>query len=432
MHTPSNRREFLRTTALTGIGVWTFGSTVQGQSRSPNEKLNIACIGVGGRGASNVAGVRGENIVAMCDVDEARAARSFEQFPQAKKYQDFRRMLDELKTIDAVVVSTPDHVHAPAAMMAMQLGKHLYCEKPMAHNIAEVRKMAAAAAKMKLATQMGNQGHSGEKYRQVVELVKSGAIGAVREAHGWCSKNFSADARPTDTPPVPPTLNWDLWLGPAPERPYHPAYVPFEWRGWRDFGTGGVGDMACHILDPIFWSLDLRYPRSVETEGEPVTSEGFSKQFTAVYQFDARGNLPPVKLTWRTGHDRPPVELPSTVKVPSQGQLLVGDRGMLLSAHGGGLVALLPQEKYAGFKAPEPFLPVSPGHHEEWILACKTGSPTGSNFDYAADLTTAVLLANVAQRVGQKLEWDHVNMKATNCPAADEHLRRVYRAGWEV
>lgn len=430
----TTRRRFLQTTASAAAGFWVANHGLRAESSSPNEKLNVAVIGPGGRGRGNLSGVSSQNVVALCEVDEVRGGPSLEKYPQAQKFHDFRRMLDKLdKQIDAVVVSTPDHTHAVAAVRAMKMGKPVYCEKPLARSLYEVRVMTETAAKMKLATQMGNQGHSGSGYRRMVELVRSGAIGTVIEAHAWSHKNFSASKRPTETPPVPKTLKWNLWLGPAPKRPYHPAYLPFNWRAWWDFGTGGLGDMACHIIDPIFWALELDAPMRVEAEGEPaVNPEGFAEQLTVRYSFPARGDRPAVLLYWHHGSRRPNVKLPAGLSLPNQGQLLVGDKGMMLGKHSSGLVALLPEEKFRDFEGPDPFLRVSPGHHQEWIEACKTGGPTGSRFAYAGPLTETVLLGNLAHRVGKELEWDSKQLKATNCPEADDIIRREARKGWEM
>lgn len=432
--TPS-RRQFLQHSALAGAGFWIAGSSLAAESKSPNEKLNLVSVGCGGRAGANLSGCASQNYIGLCDVDEQRAASAFNRFPKAAKFKDFRVMLDKLENqIDGVLVSTPDHLHAPAAVMAMKMGKHVYCEKPLAHSVYECRVMAETAAKMKVATQMGNQGHSGRGYRQMVEIVQAGGIGNVREAHAFCPKNFSANSRPTGDAKVPATLDWDLWVGPAPMRPYNPAYLPFNWRRWWDFGTGGLGDMACHIIDPIFWGLKLDAPISVEADGDPESNpEGFASDLTVKYEFGPRGDLPPVTLYWHHGNRRPSEKLAPGVKLPGSGQLLIGDKGIMIGQHSSGLVALLPEDKFADYQKPEAIYPSpSGGHHGEWITACKEGTPTGSNFQYGAALSETVLLGNVAHRVGEKLEWDSKNLKATNCPAADELIRREYRQGWTL
>ena len=424
-----NRRHMLRAGALAGIGFWVSGGAARGASKSPNEKLDVAVIGCGNRGAGNLGGVSSENIVALCDVDDRQAANAYKQFPKAQKFRDFRKMLDQVgKQIDAVVVSTPDHTHAPAAVMAMKMGKHCYCEKPMAHSVFEIRTMRRLAREKKLATQLGTQIHAEQNYRRVVELVQSGAIGAVGEVHVWFGGSYAGRDRPKETPPVPPELDWDLWLGPAPVRPYHDCYVPGRWRTWWDFGTGAMGDFGCHYMDLAFWALGLRYPTRVEAEGSPVHPEGTPAWTVVRYEFPGRNGSPPVKLTWYDGGKRPePVQ---QGKVPNWGTavLFVGQKGMLLADYG--QRKLLPEAQYAGFEAPKPTIPDSIGHHQEWILACKTGSPTTCNFDYSGALSEAVLLGCAAYRSGKKLEWDARQMKAKDCPEVDRFIRPEYRQGW--
>jgi predicted dehydrogenase len=324
MPTPISRRQMLRTT-VAAAGVWTMtGRLSVGRAASPNEKLNIAGIGVGGRGAANVQGVASENLVALCDVDESRAAKTFEQFPQAKRYKDFRKMLDEMHgQIDAVVIGTPDHTHAMPGVMAMKLGKHCYCEKPLTHNVYEARRMATVAAEKGVVTQMGTQIHAGPNYRRVVELVQSGAIGPVREVHAWLGANFSGPSTPTDMSqpdapteqlPIPEGLDWDLWLGPAEYRPYHTAYAPFAWRYWWNFANGQLGDFFCHYCDVAFWALDLRHPTVIEAHG-PVHPESASRWTIARQEYPSRGELPPVTLHWYNGGPYP--ELVKEKKIPS-------------------------------------------------------------------------------------------------------------------
>jgi predicted dehydrogenase len=419
-------------TALIGVGFWTASRTrAADKPATPSEKLNIAGIGVGGQGAWNIGECASQNVVALCDVDERRAAGSAKRFPQAKIYRDFRKLLTEMdKQIDAVVVATPDHTHAPAAVMAMKMGKHCYCEKPLAHTVFEVRTMIEVAKKNKLATQMGTQIHAGGNYRRVVELVQSGAIGAIKEVHVWHPVGYGGGDRPKDTPPVPPELDWDLWLGPAPVRPYHPVYCPGSWRSWWDFGSGGLGDFGCHYMDLPFWALKLRHPTTVETTGPAVHPERTSPGLIVRYEFPAREQLPPVTMTWYDGGKRPPFL--AERKVPEWGAavLFLGDKGMLIADYG--QHKLLPEAQYAGFQRPAPFIPESIGHHAEWFQACKTGSPTTCNFDYSGTLAEAVLLGNVAHRVGKKLQWDAVNLKAVGCPEADRYIHKSYREGWKL
>lgn len=428
--TSLNRRQMLRQSALAGIGVWTATRIRGGEAaRSPNEKLNIAGIGVGGQGGWDINQCASQNIVALCDVDDRRAAGSFAKFPQAKRYRDFRKMLDEMhQQIDAVVVGTPDHTHAAPSVMAMNLGKHCYCEKPLAHCVDEVRAMIETAQKNKVATQMGTQIHAGANYRRVVELVQSGAIGPVAEVHVWHPVAYGGGDRPSDTPPVPPELDWDLWLGPAPLRPYHPSYLPGVWRSWRDFGTGGLGDFGCHYMDLPFWALKLRHPVSVETEGPPVHPERTSPGLIVRYEFPARGDLPPVKMMWYDGGKRP--SFLAERKIPQWGAavLFIGQKGMLIADYG--KHQLLPEAEYADFQRPEPTIPDSIGHHAEWIRACKTGEPTTCNFDYSGTLAEAVMLGNVSYYLGRKLDWDAARMKCADCPEADALLRKTYREGW--
>lgn len=428
-----NRREFLETSSAAGVGFWLASTAGPTCCQAPSEKLNIAIIGCGGRGEANLRAVSSQNIVALCDVDEQRAAQAFQMFPKAKKYHDFRRMLDELhRQIDAVVVSTADHTHAPASVLAMRLGKHVYCEKPLCHSVYEARLMASVAAETKVATQMGNQHHWG--YRRVVEIVRSGVLGEVREVHAWSDRKFSGGTRPKDTPPVPAHLHWDAWLGPAPERPYHPAYHPFRWRGWWDFGTGSLGDMGCHILDPAVWALDLDAPLTVEAEGPPVHPESTPPWLIVRYVFAARGDRPGVRLTWYDGGKLPPPEVTGDLKLPANGSLFVGTKGKLLVPHGGQPSFSPPGLAEDFQKVASQFSIAAPpgGHHGEWLLACKTGKSTGSNFAYAARLTEIVLLGNVAYRAATKIEWDAAHMRAKNCPAAEQFLHREYRQGWQL
>jgi predicted dehydrogenase len=430
MSTRLTRRKVLQNVAWSGIGIWTAASTgALGALKSPNEKLNIAGIGVGGQGGWDIGNCASENIVALCDVDDRRAAGSFVRFPKAKRFRDFRKMLEQMDhQIDAVVVGTPDHTHAPPAMMAMRMGKHCYCEKPLAHSVHEVRAMIELANSKKLVTQMGTQIHAEANYRRVVELVQSGAIGPVSEVHVWHPVSYGGNGRPKETPPVPKGLDWDLWLGPAPDRPYHPCYVPGTWRSWWDFGSGGLGDFGCHYMDLPFWALKLRHPTTIEADGPPVQAENTSPGLIVRYEFPARENLPPVTMTWYDGGKRP--ELPVSQKVPAWGAavLFVGRSGMLIADYG--RHKLLPESQFAGFQPPPKTIPDSIGHHAEWIRACKEGSPTTCSFDYSGTLAETVLLGNVAYRVGKKLHWDSAALKAVNCPEADQYLQTKYRKSW--
>ncbi len=433
------RRTFLRNAAWAGSSLVILSNSRLVRGTSANSKLNIAGIGIGGRGAADIEGVASENLVALCDVDEAHAARTFEQHPGAKRYKDFRKMLDEMhKQIDAVVIGTPDHTHAPAGVMAMKLGKHCYCEKPLTHSVYEARMMANIARENHLVTQMGTQIHAENNYRRVVELVQSNVIGPVREVHVWLGANFDGPPKPTDVSQpdaptehrdVPKTLDWDLWLGPAAYRFYSPAYAPFQWRYWWNFANGQLGDFFCHYCDLAFWALKLRHPTTVEAEG-PVHPESAAKWTIARQEYPARGDLPPVTLTWYNGSGYPALVKERNVPQWSSGVLFIGSKGMLLADYG--KHQLLPEAQFAGFVPPEPFIPNSIGHHREWIEACKTGGPTTCNFDYSGALTEAALLCNVALRTGRKLSWDAGNLKAVGCPEADAYIRRPYRPGWTL
>jgi len=401
---------------------------------SPNEKLNIACIGVGGQGGCDVEGVSSENIVALCDVDDNQAAETFKKFPQARKFRDFRVMFDEMaREIDAVTVTTPDHMHYPIAIAAIELGKHVFVQKPLTHTIWEARQLAKAARRFKVVTQMGIQGHAMEGPRLVQEWMAAGAIGPVREVHLWTDRPIWPQGieRPTETPPVPSTLDWNLWLGVAPQRPYHPAYAPFNWRGWWDFGCGALGDMACHIMDASFWSLKLGSPTSVEAVTAPVNKETAPQWSILTYEFPARGDLPPVTLRWFDGGKMPPrpadLEPDRELRKEDGGQLIIGEKATIMADTYGQSPRLIPEEKMRALKRPEKTIPRSPGHYQEWIDACKGGPKPGANFDYAGPFTEVVLLGNLAIRTGQRIEWDGERMRCTNVPAANEYVCSAYR-----
>ena len=444
-----NRRQFLKQASLAGLGFWVAGGLTAAASKSPNEKLNVAVIGAGGQGAGDTNAVAGcgENIVALCDVDDERAKGQYEKYPKAQRYKDFRVMLDKQKDIDAVIVATPDHTHAIASITAMRLGKHVYCEKPLTHDVYEARMMRKVASEMRVATQMGNQGTSEPGMRRAVELLRAGVVGPVHEVHVWTNRPIWPQGQwaPNEAKPVPKTLDWDLWLGTAQERPYNPSYCPFSWRGWWDFGTGALGDMACHTANMAFMALKLGYPTSVQAESAGLNPYSFPKWSTITYQFPAREGMPPVKWVWYDGkktvthkdgkrteeRNLPSIELPGPKS--DSGSLLVGETGMLYSPNDyGAKFYLILNDKWTGFTAPKPYLPRSPGHHKEWVMACKGGSPAMSNFDYAAFLTEVVVLGNVALRLAKKIEWDGPNMKAVNCPEAEPLIRRQYRKGWSI
>lgn len=422
-----SRREFLQVSAV-GTAGWGAGLLRADEKKQPpGEKPVLGVIGVAGQGASDLSQLTAHaHIAALCDVDENRAGKAREQYPQAKFYTDFRRLLDQ-KGLDAVLVATPDHTHAVATIMALKAGLHVYCEKPLTHTVHEARVVAETAAKHKRVTQMGTQMHGGSNYRRVVELIQSGAIGAVTEAHVWCGKSWGGGDRPKDTPPVPKGLHWNLWLGPTAERPYHPVYVPANWRRYWAFGGGTLADMACHYMDLPFWALGLRHPTKVSAEGPPPHLETAARWLIVRYEFPARDKQPPVKLTWYDGGKRP--ELFAQGKLPQWGDgvLFVGEKGMLLADYGNR--KLLPEKQFEGFVPPRPTIPDSIGHYREWIEACKTGKPTTCNFDYGGALTETVLLGNVAYRLGKPFNWNAKELRADE-PAAEKFLRAEYRKPW--
>jgi predicted dehydrogenase len=412
--------------------------------KAPCEKLNIAAVGIGGKGKDNLNACERENIVALCDVDWHYAGPVFQSYPNAKRYKDFRKMLDEVKDIDAVVIATPDHTHAVIAMTAIKMGKHVYVQKPLTWSIEEARKLTLAAREAKVATQMGNQGHSSEDIRVLCEMIWSGAIGKVREVHAWTDRPVWAQgiaARPAETPNVPEWLDWDNWLGPAPERPYNPAYHPFVWRGWQDFGTGSLGDMGCHIIDHAFYALKLKYPSSVEAYvssrvvknwEKAGNKETYPDASIVRYEFPERKGMPAVKLTWYDGGLKParPAGLEKERKLGDNGVIFIGDKGTIVEGR------LIPESRMKDYRRPAKTIPRikdgENGHEQNWIDACKGGPAACSNFEYAGPLTEAVLLGNVAIRTGKRIEWDGPNMKITNIPEANEFLGRKYREGWTL
>ncbi len=437
----STRRNFLKTTAIASSTLFAVPTILRGKNL--NEKLNIAIIGSGGRGASNMRNVESQNIVALCDVSEKSLNYGANRHPNARKEKDFRKLYDHAKEFDAVVVSTCEHTHAFATLPALQLGKHVYCEKPLTHSVWEARVIRKAANKAKVATQMGTQIHAGNNYRRVVELIQSGSIGAVRECHVWVSRAWGWHAseadfkkardiifvqdRPAKADPIPSGLDWDLWLGPAPERPFSNVYVPGpRWYRWWDFGNGTMSDLGSHWVDLPFWALKLDHPLTIEASGPPVHAEIAPASMQATYTYGARGDMPPVSLTWYQGVNKPQIWLDKKIPQYGSGVLFIGDKGMVLSDYGKHVT--LPDS----IERPEPFIPASRGHHAEWIHACKTGEPTTCNFEYAGWLTEANHLGNVAFRVAKRLQWDHENLKATNAPEADPLIKREYRKGWNL
>lgn len=406
---------------------------------APSDKLGIAGIGLCGKGFSDLESVASQDIVALCDVDWRHAGGVFNRWPNAKRYKDYRVMLDTQKDIDAVIVATPDHTHAICSMAAIRRGKHCFCQKPLTHTVYEARKLAEAARAAKVATQMGNQGQAGEGARLVSEYIWSGSIGKVRAIHGWSNRRPDISPRgiprPKDTPPVPANLNWDLWIGPAPMRPYHPCYHPFAWRGWWDFGTGVLGDIGCHNLSAAFKALKLGWPESVEACSTHWNAPPEIKDETApaasivTYRFAPEGDRPELTIQWYDGGMMPPLprEFGAKTIFADDGTLIVGDEGMLLNER------LVPEARAREVGKPPQKLPRSPGHYKEWTDACKGGPPAGSNFvDHAGHLAAVVLLGNIAIRTQQKLFWDAEKLQFKDNPEANRLLQPPYRDGWSL
>jgi predicted dehydrogenase len=446
-----SRREFTSTAALATLSAAILPGRVLGQDAS-SRRLNLAAIGIGGMGAANLKACASENIVALCDVDRAYAAKTIALYPKAAVYVDYRQMLEKEKGIDGVIIATPDHTHAAITMAALRANKHVYCQKPLTHTVYEARAIVEAARQSKVVTQMGNQGQSYQSMRLLKEWLDDGAIGEVTEVHAWTDRpvggdpwsDFEVRARPKDTPPVPTTLDWERWLGPVAFRPYHPAYHPLKWRAWQDFGTGALGDMGCHILDPAFWALELGPPTTVEatsTHYEPdVASETYPRACIVRYTFPARGNRPPVKLTWTDGRLLPPrpPELEPGRQLPGSGALLMGTKGTILhGSHGADGVRLIPESRMQSYRRPPQTLRRVTGTHEgDWIRAIKEGSngaPPSSPFEYGGALTEMVLLGVLAIRLkDQRLEWDSRNLRFTNNEQANALLKIPYREGWTL
>jgi predicted dehydrogenase len=445
---PISRRGFIETSsfALAGLTIVPRHAVSGLGHTAPSDKLNVAGVGIAGMGRVNLENVaKTENIVALCDVDWREAAVGiFKTYPGARQYKDFRKMLDSQKDIDAVIVATPDHTHAVISMEAMRRGKHIYTQKPLTHSVFEAKELAKAARQYKVASQMGNQGQASDGPRRLREMIWDGVIGPVREVHVWTDRPNNGllktywpqgVSRPVETPAVPAELDWDLFLGPAPERPYNPAYHPFSWRGWWDFGTGALGDIGCHSLDPIFRALKLKYPTSVQAVSTLVNKETYPSGSIVRYEFPARENMPPVTLTWYDGGLRPMLlkEMEEGMQMGSGGTLYVGDKGKILDDK------ILPRSLRDSYTAPAPTIPSSPGHEEEWIRACKGGAPGGSDFEWAGPLTETVLLGNIVLRSelkeklsGMVLEWDPEKFSFTNLPEADVFLKNEYRKGWSL
>jgi len=447
------RREFLGASATAAAGMMIVPRHVLGgpDTTAPSDKLNIGCVGVGGQGTSDIWNVSSENIVALCDVDDTHMAdflkhkrndpKNQPMYDKANKYRDFRIMLEKEKNLDAITVTTPDHNHAVIAMMAIKMGKHTFVQKPLTHTIKEARMLKKAAQEAKVVTQMGNQGHAGEGARLINEWIWDGAIGDVREAHVWTNRPIwpqGIDA-PKEIPSVPSTLDWNLWLGPAPFRPYHPDLCHFVWRGWWDYGTGALGDMGAHLFDQPFWALKLGYPLSVQASSTKYTKDSYPLAEIVTYEFPKRGKMPPVKLIWYDGGLMPPrphdIEPGRMMGDDGGGVLFVGDKGHLMCNTYGESPRLVPETKMQEYKRPEKTILRSPGIHEEWIEAIKAGKKSTTDFSYSAALTEAMLLANIAvlmQDKYTKLEWDGEKMEFTNLPEANQYLHKEYRQGWSL
>ncbi len=433
MFSAATRRDFLKTgSAALAAGLFVHPQSARA-ARSVLEKLNIACVGAQGRAFANIQGCRTENIAALCDIDSLALDKGAAEFPDARKYRDFRVMLDkEQDRIDAVLVGTPDHCHAPAAAMALRLGKHVYCEKPLTHTVFEARTLARLAREKNLVTQMGTQIHAGDNYRRVVELVQSGELGNIERVHVWVPARYDQGKFVPGEPPA--HVDWDLWLGPAPERPYAQGVHPFNWRNYWDYGTGGLGDFGCHYMDLPHWALDLRNPEKISAVGSPVDAVSCPSWVIADYRYPCRGDRPPVHLTWYDGGKKP--DILATLKDAegksldwNSGQLFIGTRGMILSNYSQHIVLPAPGEE---IKVPEPSIPSSIGHHPEWIAAIKNGGETTCNFEYSGALTETVLLGTVAYRSGKSLEWDSDALKVTNSPEAQALIHKEYRKGWTL
>jgi len=453
-----SRRHFIYTSALAAgaLAISLPAFAARPKYKSPNEKLDIGGIGSGGKGAVDLEGVSGENIVALCDVDSNTLAEAAKKYPGARHYSDYRVMLEKEKSIDAVTVSIPDHHHAPAAIRAIHAGKHVYCQKPLTHTVWEARQLTLAARKAGVATQMGNQGHSGVGNRELCEMIWAGAIGTVHEVHCWTdrSKGWWPQGmnRPPGSDPVPEHLNWDLWLGPAPVRPYldlwpedlrahilkmagH-VYHPFSWRGWWDFGCGALGDMACHVMDGADWALKLSAPTSVEVVSSSGPTPDMPPDSSVLrYQFPAREDMPPCTLMWYDSGQKPPrpPEM-EAAQFEDSGSLFIGEKGKIICGVYGEKPRLLPESSMADYKRPSPTIPRVPRNdpYLDWIRACKGGPSACSNFDVSGPFTEWVLLGNLALRLQKKIEWDTAALRVTNVREAEHLIRGAYRSGWKV
>lgn len=439
----TNRRHFLQKTTAAVLGFQIVPRYVLGQGQvPPSEKLNIAGIGIAKQGGAVMrdAAISSQNVVALCDVDWKYAAGTAKAFPKAEHFQDYRVMLEKLKGFDAVVIGTPDHMHAPISLAALRAGKHVYVEKPMAHTIEEARLMTKVARETGLVTQMGNNGHANEGLRLTREWIQAGAIGTVKEVHSWSDrpgKFWKQDLeRPTETPPVPAELDWNLWLGAAPERPYHPFYHPRAWRGWFDFGVGALGDMAVHNIDPAFFALDLDTPIAVEAQSSPIKKESYPAWQIITFEFAAKGNRPALKAFWYDGGKMPPkpADLGTDFDLPDNGIYFLGTKGTITCGGWSGMPSLFPDKLRQTFQAPPKTLPRSPGHRLEWVQACKDKKPQDAwaGFAYSGPFTESLLIGGLATRLQKRIEWDAANMRAKNAPEAEALIRKKYRNGFGI
>ena len=429
------RRGFSIASLLTGAGVWS-GLAAAGP-RDANETLNLGVIGAGGRGADNLAGTAGQNIAAICDVDAQPLDQTAARYPKARRYRDFRKLLDA-DDLDAVIIPSPDHTHALAAIGAMRRGLHVYCEKPLAHNLAETELMMRVAGESKVATQMGVQHHASDGYHRAVQILRAGVLGKVSEVHAWTVRPVwpQGIVRPRETPRDPRGLDWDLWLGPAPERPYHSAYHPRDWRGWFDFGTGAMGDFLPHLFDPVYEGLQLTAPAHITAESSKQGGETFPKWSIVRFDFPARqiddAKLPGVRVLWYDGGKQPPADVAGVRRLPGNGALVVGERGKLFIPSHGKQPVVMAADKNERLELPDPLPPNEQTHWQEWIAACESGKPTSADFAYGAALTEVALLGNLAIRTGEPLAWDAANRRVANNDKANALITRDYRKGWEL
>jgi len=429
------RRTFLKHAAVAGAGVMVLRSGLLAAGKSPSDKLNIAVIGCGGRGWGDLQGVRSENIVALCDVNSKNLAKAAKAFPDAKTHEDWRKCLEQ-KDIDAVVCASTDHTHAFVNVWALNRGLHVYCEKPLANSVHEARMVRRKylEKKGKIATQMGTQIHASDNYRRIVELIRGGAIGKINDCHVWCSRTPTGGSYLPEAGPAPEHINWDLWIGPSPMHPYNPEYFPGGCLGWNrfwDFGSGQIGDMGSHMMDMAYWPLDLKDPTSCKAEGSEPSNDTVPTWLKVEWEHPANQWRDAIKVYWYDGGKKPGFPMKIIDREEAfKGMLIRGDKGWLLADYDYWI--LRNTGDMTDYKPPrkEDLIPASPGHHEEWIAACKTGSPTGCNFDYSGALIEANMLALAAYRTGKPLEWDSKNLKATNCPEADQYIKKTYRQGW--